>query len=513
MHYRFYTVLLLFFLCTGAAAHSSNAQSRSKEIAIRFEKSSSAKAAVNEIISLLASGAEKQPEEIELKMHLTSSAKANALLGSSDPQGKARVNLRVDRIEGHTGYRNFDMSPFMKPSYYSFRIIQTNAPKPVELVDFGLLHADADGSLSYDFFFENKERSKEFKLEVKNTELYFRDDALEKFKKAVKTVNDYYRQEEAFEVIKQSLSEYRPFGTKLPTEIELRLLEEKMANMSFIIDFLDLSKNDPIDLNPEFKNLSNQINLVREDFEKSGKAEYLSFHRQGVAKFNSGREHEASLLFEKALEHKPDYAPSHFQLARIAYFNGNFDDAEERLINIMKLNSLTQEDKLNTQALMDDLYAYYRGKGDQSARNLEFELAMTFFEKAENICAEIHAEDPCGEEVKARISKTKQAYLEFLVFEARREMNDDDFLTSRDILYKAQRFKAGELEGLSDQGLLSGAYFDLYENVLKLLQDDLENKRKDNAKRNWNLARELCESNQFKSDCTDVLMKYEKKLK
>lgn len=321
------------------------------------------------------------------------------------------ASLSNFRLTGDTKYRGFPMDEILKPKALGFRLEHQDAQgKPQQGWDFDevainsdpaplatMRATDSTGNFSTDIVI------------VENKQFLYTDANRLDFQARVDLIDDYYKSAPQLEVIYTDLKKIQPADIDRldNNEYELTRLE---TNIKVIRDKnypgnLGLSaQNDPADFQRRFAEINVLATDLRTRINDTRARLHVFYHERGLANVQAQKAALARADFNKAIQLSPKFAPSHVELARMSYAEGQASEAVNRLQFAFNDTDMDAATRTSATALTKTIYQNHLGNANYAIQKSEFDKALAEADLAKAICTKIPAV-PCDAQLDGIYSR------------------------------------------------------------------------------------------------------------
>ncbi|TAF33512.1 MAG: hypothetical protein EAZ57_10330 [Cytophagales bacterium] len=463
---------------------------------------------LNDILNRLAQSNGKPLNTVELVISLEKYVRV-ALEGRAGISYEAKIQLKPLEVKGETSYRGFNISNFLVPTIYSFEAKKDVGTSESILKVFNNSPANDQGVfVTFIPFVEGEAELNKIKIKLQKLSIGYNAAAKEHFDFITGLIDTYYEQKIGMANLRtklQNVSFADP--AKLETnQRELVFLERQIQNLQRFSKDLDLNTYDPIGFQAEYAQLQQQLNDKKSSLESTKQNIHELYYQQGMTHLNNGQENAASQMFQKAIQQKENFALAHFQLARIAYMNGDFDAAERKLDYTRRNTEVDYQAESFINDLYSDIVAYHVNKGNKEFRDLEFDKSLKEYEKASQICEKIYGYRNCRNEIQEKVVQAASGKMEYLVMQVREEIFAQNLNTAATMIGEAKEFLSQNKQNIPDYSILIDAYKDLFGAALSRSEVLRNQKKYSDALNDLTIATQICAQNMLQEKCDDKVL-------
>lgn len=148
---------------------------------------------------------------------------------------------------------------------------------------------------------------------------------------------------------------------------------------------LPLNRIDPAQLNRKMDNLHRSAKSLFDACDRIISNLHVVYLERGMEMLAARRPERADFYFNKSIEIRPDFAPAHFQLARL-YYNGGFTD--QALVKLYEIRKMTPDYQTKQQAdeLAQGIYNEFLLEANALNSDGRFDDALGVLSRAREIC-------------------------------------------------------------------------------------------------------------------------------
>ncbi len=464
---------------------------------------------LNDILNRLAQSNGKALNTVELTISLEKYVRV-ALEGRAGINYETKIQLKPLEIKGETSYRGFDISNFLVPSVYSFEVQKDVGSTETVLKVFSNSPANDQGVFStFVPFIESSAELSKIKIKLQKLSIGYDAKAKEHFDFITKLVDAYYEQKIGMTELRQKIQNlnFNDPSRLENNQRELVFLERQVQNLQRFSQDLDLNSYDPINFLGEYALLQQFLNDKKSALESVKQNAHEVYYQQAMTQLNNGNDNAATQLFQKAIQQKENFALAHFQLARIAYMNGDFEAAERKLDYTRRNTDVDYQAEGFINDLYSDLCSYHINKGGKEFRDLEFDKSMKEYERASEICEKIYGYRNCKEEIREKITQTASGKLEYIVMQVREEIFAENLSTASVMLGEAKDYLNQNKQNIPDYTILLEVYKEFFDGAMARAEAQKNKKQYKLALDDLSIAAQVCAQNMLQEKCDDRVLK------
>jgi hypothetical protein len=303
------------------------------------------------------------------------------------------VDYQNINLSGDILYKGFDMTDVLIPSKYDF-IASLFRNKNTLLADytptktnFSLLFNESQ------LQFIDTSRMTNYDFAINTFKFYYDNVARMRFRDKISLIDQYFIVQSDINQISKQLSDVNPnaYESIENTQKNLNEIKSKLDNIitAAFWQALQIDKYDPLSLQPKLSDLQKNYQEIQKQLNITLSEIHQLYYNKGLTLYNNKKNQEAKTNFEKSLYYRPDYAPSQYFLALIAYESKKYNESKEQLIKLFSFKYIDEETR---QAAHELAYTIEWTDINASAALLnqeKFEDALAAVNKAETFCKSI----------------------------------------------------------------------------------------------------------------------------
>lgn len=389
---------------------------------IRSANETPTNAISNHFLQVIARATNKGLDQVRLVVAYESHLKLTRLIND---QVKTYAALKNIGVTGDTRYREFDLADLLTPTQVSFDLALQIGERgavdgtrkvysfqnislvgnPAKIADF--IHRDSSGQI-----LQNK-------LLLEGLQFSYKAEDKNRFDQRTALIDSYFRASTDLEAIYNELLTIRPDDLD-----RLKAQEQRAHNLQQrIVSIQDqnyegqlkLNSNlDPANFVPRLRDCQNLSRELRSQIAESVSALPLLYYERALSRLGQGQRTGAIHDLNRSIELDPGFTPSHFQLAVIAFEDGNVNDSRGRLINI--LTQMQPDPGTRKQALrmLGDMVQGDLAQARKMVQQQQFAQAIEMVTPIQNLCGDIPGLNCAGEAGDIIFKSHRGIYQSFL---------------------------------------------------------------------------------------------------
>lgn len=353
------------------------------------------------------------------------------------------------------------------------------------------------------------------KLYVKDAQINYSSSRLSDFNKWASSVDDYNQAN--LDVLNSS-----NYISGIPAEVDvlsnMRNLDDVFKYEQNAKDALNLYRNtkqapfygqlgiltnDPLKLNQSLETLNQKAIKLQNSCGAVIDQLDILYYNRGVMMYQKNDINNALFNFNKSIDNNNRFTPSHYMIALIAFNNGDYSQAEIILQNIF--NNLGGDQKVMSDAtnLANNLYGKYINYANAAINTSQYDNAIVWLDKAQNLCNTIKAVN-CSDELPKTYTLAYGSKMDALlgVVDNNLKINKtDDALVN---FNQAIEFRKQHLQYLADDAPIKNTALAIYNTLLTNAQQQKTAGNFDASIDNLLKAKEFCSNSQFITCSSDI---------
>lgn len=308
------------------------------------------------------------------------------------------ASLSNFRLTGDTKYRGFTMDEILKPKAIRFRLEHQDAQgKPQQGWDYtdvainadpapiaSLRATDSTGIFNSDI------------VVVADKQFLYTDVNRLAFQARVDLIDDYYKTTPTLEATYTDLKKIQPADIDRldNNEYELTRLEtgiQAIRDKNYPGNLGLNAQNDPADFLRRFGEIDALSRDLRTRINDTRARLHVFYHDRGLAQLQAQKPALARADFTKAISLAPKFAPSHVELARMSYAEGNLSEAVNRLQFTFSDTQMDDPTRASATTLGKTIYGNHLGNANYAIQKSEFDKALAEADLAKALCTKIPA--------------------------------------------------------------------------------------------------------------------------
>jgi hypothetical protein len=391
---RFLFFLVLWLFCShGIAQTNVIFKSETKaDIPVTFVNSpKAAEITTNYYIGEIARCAQKK---IEFTQYNYSFKEVFRIIEDQANHYTATLEFEDFNCTGDVSYRGFSISDALVPDFGSTRF-QVYGTQAAALVDQQIKAAALQPGYSKlgAFPFIDTNKIKSYKVQMSQPEFSFDASSIDRFTAKLKLIDDYFLAGPLINGYFQKLRAIDFSNTDMIIVYDINLKEvEKDFDKLYQNDFpgkLHLSSKDPAKLLDKINLFSDTLFILRKQMNEKLSSLDKIYYNKGKDDLNHGKIAAAESDFERSVLYNSNFAPAHFELAKISYQRDSLFTASNTLAFI--LQKLNPDAALQKEILSftDTVYKKMIAVGQEYVRTEKFNEAIELFEHCIKFCSDL----------------------------------------------------------------------------------------------------------------------------
>jgi len=392
------SLLVLFFVISGALYAFSQSQvvfdrTETETFLIRYEQGGNTYK--NQIFTKLAQAYNKPVNAVSF----TFSYKLRRQILRRNNQLEFIIDMSDISLTGDNLYREFDVSDALIPSKMSFKMEWLNGRNVINTYTFNDVTISGNYVSLVNMTVTESTQGENTSIKLIDKVFNYSLQNTQQFDNTVNLVDDYYDENivarnklrklngmnitEEYLSHLQDLNQLFTYRDDANTYIEYTVsVKQKNFYKNLPIDTYDPSgiKDKLIRIENKAETLRDNCNNIIENFDRI-------YYDRGIEMLSQHKPDKADYYFNKSLEINPNFAPSHFQLARLYYNSGYVDKAVDKVFEIRGMNPDT-ETKLQTVELAKGIYSDFLLDAGELNNDHRFNDAIAILDRAAEICRE-----------------------------------------------------------------------------------------------------------------------------
>ena len=471
-------VLLLIFSFSASFSQSQVVFDKSnvQTFLIRYEQGGNTYK--NQILSKLAKAYNKPVNAVSL----TFSYKLRRQILRSNNQLEFMVNMSDISLTGDNLYKEFAIGDALIPGRMSFKMQWLSGQNIINTYSFNnvsitgnyvpLVNMSATETVQTDNY-TIRLIDKIFNYSLENTQ---------QFDNIINLVDDYYdeniiaknklRKLNAMNIDEDYLSHLKDLNQLFTYRDEANAYIEYTVSVKQKSFFKNLPINtyDPNNLKSKLNQIVTKAEKLRDICNEIIANFDRLYYERGLEMLLQRKPDRADFFFNKSLEINPDFAPSHFQLARLYYNSGYIDKAVDKVFEIRAMNPDT-ETKLQTVELAKGIYSDFLLDAGELNNDNQYNDAIAILDRAAEICREF-PEVHCRQNMDIEFSRAINGKYHMILTDIDVNFKNNNLQEAERIIGVAINFVQKNQTFISDNSAvaerISSLYFRFVENGNKL---------------------------------------------
>ncbi len=392
-------LLLTVFVFTASLIYSQTSiynETKNKTVKIQYGEGG---ANNNAIVKKMAEGNNQNYNTYKIKVKFTADKEITQYYSSNT----LKLNVKDLQIKGEYFYRTFNMKKYLLPTKISFDLnyfindVATGTYKfSNKNVKTGKL---AEQTVNIPI--ETPENTT-YKFEIINAILIYDYQNKSIFDSRIAIIESYYASSNQLqkeidvyenividETVLSSLEDLQKIFDYKDIAIKS---EEYIANtkrQKFYSE-LPLNSNDPENIKDNLETLRDKSARLKTICSNIIQKLDIIYYDRGMLMLAKNDVRMAQFYFNKSIEQNKNFAPAHYQIAKINFDNQNFEQSLNILLSIYKMNA-DVETINKSNSLADLIFIEYIENGNSLNAQNRFNDAIVWFDKANYVCQNISA--------------------------------------------------------------------------------------------------------------------------
>lgn len=435
------TLVYLLLLIT-ANGQSKVVYHDQKHLSYTFRFNSAAASENNQVLSLLAMAQGMRPGSYaEINVEFDVKKEISRISRSESMASAWILNVRITR---ELKNRGFDLAEILKPERVRFemKIPSANPGDPgtgfrKEMV----LQQGNTNDASFSFLDSGMNS---LRIEVDQIEFSFAPNTSGRLRNHLALIQNYYNADGTIQHILQTLSQIQPDNyDQLDAGIGmLGSVDQQIIGLE-VFGFpnqLDLFSNDPIHFVDRLQDLKRRADGLRERLLYAKANLFLYYYNSGVEWLSRGRKDYARVAFRKSLAENPRFAPGAYQLAEMDFEAGYLNEAECRVLDIVREMDPDPETRRLTTNLSKSIYENYHHQSELRFESGRLKESLDYLIKADHLCSSIGGL-VCDDRISEGFIKVRTAIYQSMITEAKQQYEQGNLDQTEFTLAKAVQYQ------------------------------------------------------------------------
>ena len=433
---------LLFFMLYSLQGQPRVIYREQKHLTYTFRYQQSGSAEVNQVLALLAQAQGMRPgsySEIPLEYDLL---KEISRIGRTECIASATFSgIRITR---ELKNRGFDLTEMLMPVTVKMAIhvpINLGGDAAPGIRKELAIQSGKTGDASFAYADSG---SNTLKVDVTQVEFLFAPNTFGKLRDRLAMIQNYYSADATLQQLYLNLASIHPedIGQLDASLGMLGNVDQQIVNLD-VYNFpgqLDLFTTDPIHFVDRMQDLKRKADDMRIRLMNTKANLYIHFYNIGIDLLSRGRKESAKSAFRRSLMENPRFAPAAYQLAEIDYEDGYVNEAECRVLDIIREMDPDPETRRMTTNLAKSIYENYLSQSDRQYQSRHLREALDYLVKANHMCVSVGGVI-CDSRIDEGFRKVRTGIYQGYLDEAKSSYQNGDLAQAENILSKAVRFQ------------------------------------------------------------------------
>jgi len=391
MKTRIIFILFVFaWLGAGAQTQILFQSDQTKSYLLSFTNSyEESQQVINEIVDAISKTIPKPVYQTKITLNITESVKVTR----KGNVVSIYVSYQDMKINGDIFYKGFNMAEVLFPSKYEFKatlsrkngtvLYNFTQPKNDFKPDFNevLLQCNDDSlSTAYNFI-------------INETKLYYDMVARDRFRQKAGMIDQYFTADMDLNNIGKQLSTINPnaFEETEKTQASLNSFNTMIDNIGQapFWKMLQIESFDPLMLKTKIVDIKKSLTAIQSQLNYTKSIIHELYYNKGTDLYEKNKMAEAKTAFEKSLQYYPNYSPSQYFMAQIAYETNQIDEAKKEIKKLYSLKNLDGNTLSNASRLAKAIEWYDLNIAAGLLTGGKYTDALNAADKAEDFCKSI----------------------------------------------------------------------------------------------------------------------------
>ncbi len=433
-------------------------------------------------------------------------------------QNNITFNVRLSQVKitGNTNYRGFPVGEFLLPSKMSLKMDWKNE-KGKLLNSYTFSHIDVSGrgtsqlvnktvtdstdnedymiiTKQMNFLYSSKQQS-EFSRKADLIDQYYAELKTIKNKKlAIERIN---RNEETLRHLKriEVIFDYRDLAAKT---IEYA---QGVEQLNFYTT-LPLNRTDPENIKQAVENLISKSKVLLHSSEHIISELHIIYHERGLEMLARGKHDAADRLFRKSIKTKPEFAPPHYQIAKMLYNAGYTADAVNEVFEIRGMNPDPLTKQLTVE-LAQGIYNDYILEAADLNSAKKYDAALSVLNSAKRLCNDF-PEVECRADMDEQHDRAIWGKFNILLAKSDNVFRQNKLYDAEQLLLAAKDYREQHIAVLQNEEDIARRFGNIYYKFIDFGRKETTKKDFLQALKDLAEARRICKSYR-EVQCSDDL--------
>lgn len=393
---KYIITLLLLVFCVSAQAQTQiiyqNTETKSWLLAYMQSSGEESQRVINEMLDAIAIYIPKPVYQTKITFNVEENIKIT--------RDKNVVNIFVAHqnitLSGDVFYKGFDMTDVILPSKYEFVGSLYRGKGGVLLSTYTQQKINFTPPYSEVLFkYTDTTQVSTYTFLITSTAFYYDNASRTRFRDKVTLVDQYYVAEGDLKRINEQLNSIDPnaFEVMNSTQEYMNSARKSLENISTAAfwQILHIENFDPIrlytrlyDVNNHYKELQTQVSYTQSII-------HQLYYDKALKLYNNKKLADARINFEKSLSYAPNYGPSQYYLVRLAFEEGQLDEAKIQMKKLFGFKDLDSQTRNAAYQLCKAIEWADMNTAAKLLTESKYSEALAAVQKAADFCNDIPA--------------------------------------------------------------------------------------------------------------------------
>ncbi len=403
--------------------------SKAEADVLQLSNGTSQNGVLDHFVRAIAEGSNKSPDRVRFIVAYERELKLARWINN---QIKTKASIKNIGVTGDIQYKGFDFSDFLKPTRVSFNLVlqvgNQGAPSGVRKVyTFSGIDLVGDPANIAEFIHQDSSgQLEQHRLLLEDIKFSYQAEDKARFDQHTLLIDSYYQASKDLEVIYNELLAIQPDDLDRLAAHEQRALDLQQQ----IVTIQDKNYESHLGLNSgldparfvfRLRDCQSLSRELRTQISESIGVLPLLYYERALERLGYGQNIGAIQDLNTSIELDPGFAPSHYQLAVIAYQDGNIAESRLRLINILTKMQADPATLDQAAAMLGDMVKSDIGQARQLVQQNQFNKTLEILEPIGALCSDI-PDLNCASEARDLIFKAHRGIYQSYLTGARQDL-------------------------------------------------------------------------------------------
>jgi len=465
----------------------------------------------NAIVKKMAEGNNQNYNTYKIKVKFTADKKINKTANVNTLQ----LNIKDLEIKGDYFYKTFNMKKYLLPAQISLDLnyfVNDAATKTFDIPTKNFKTGKITEQ-SVVIPIETPENAA-FKFDLINVILIYDSKNKSDFDKRIATIEAYYasskqlqKEIDAYEniVIDETVLSSLDDLQQIFDYKQIAVKSEEFVNSTKRQNFyseLPLNNNDPENLKPNLETLRDKSARLKTICNNIIQKLDIIYYDRGMLMLAKNDIRMAQFYFNKSIEQNKNFAPAHYQIAKINFDNQNLEQSLNILLDIYKMNP-DVETINKSNSLANLIFFEYIEVGNNFNAQNKFNDAIVWLDKANYVCQNISAV-VCSEELHRGYETAVIGNFNNQLAIVDKNINENKLQEAEKQLNGAMQYRADNIGYLPDNQTIISRHNQIYTEYVLNGNSFLKTKKFQAALTEYSNAKRICNKYTY-VECTQEL--------